>query len=897
MASTVKFLYRMIKNTLLSSNSPELDEHQTHEISEQFTFVDGDLDLSHKLSNPSKETTKVKGTVVLMKKNFLDLDDVKASVVDRVDEILGHKVSLQLISAVNADPANKCRGKPGKPAFLENWEAKFTPLTATDATFGVTFEWEEEAGVPGAFLIKNFHQKEFYLKTLTLDDVPGRGRVCFICNSWIYPSEYYKRDRIFFSNQTYLPSQTPEPLRSYREEELENLRGNGIGKLEEWDRIYDYDVYNDLGDPDKGPKYERKILGGSADYPYPRRGRTGRLPTATDPKSESRLPLHKSLEIYVPRDEKFNQLKMSDFAAYALKLLSQFLLAELEASNFTEFDTFEDELKIYDDGFKFPFESLVHKLRDLVPMELVKELLRSDGEHLCKFPMPQVIKEDKSAWRTDEEFAREMLAGLNPIIICSLKEFPPTSNLDPKVFGDQKSAITVEHIKKNLDGLAVEQAIKDNRLFILNHHDTLMPYLRRINTTTTKTYATRTLLFLKEDGTLKPVAIDLSLPHPDGDHLGAVSKVYTPAIDGQEAIVWQLAKAYVAVNDSGFHQLISHWLNTHAVVEPFVIATNRQLSVLHPIYKLLHPHFRDTMFINAFARQTLINACGIVEMTVFPSKFAMEMSAVIYKNWMFLDQALPTDLIKRGMAVEDSNAPHGLRLLIQDYPFAVDGLEIWAAIKIWVEEYCHFYYKSDDMIQGDTELQAWWKELREKGHGDKKDEPWWPKMQTVQELINSCTIVIWIASALHAAVNFGQYPYAGYLPNRPTLSRRFMPEPGTQEYEELNTNPENAFLKTITPQMQTLLGISLIEMLSRHTADEVYLGQRDTPEWTNDQEPLQAFERFGKRLREIEKRITQMNCDEKWKNRSGPVKVPYTSFYASSEMGLTGKGIPNSVSI
>lgn len=39
-----------------------------------------------------------------MKKNFLDLDDVKASVVDRVDEILGHKVSLQLISAVNADP-------------------------------------------------------------------------------------------------------------------------------------------------------------------------------------------------------------------------------------------------------------------------------------------------------------------------------------------------------------------------------------------------------------------------------------------------------------------------------------------------------------------------------------------------------------------------------------------------------------------------------------------------------------------------------------------------------------------------------------------------------------------------------------------------------------------------
>jgi linoleate 9S-lipoxygenase len=254
------------------------------------------------------------------------------------------------------------------------------------------------------------------------------------------------------------------------------------------------------------------------------------------------------------------------------------------------------------------------------------------------------------------------------------------------------------------------------------------------------------------------------------------------------------------------------------------------------------------------------------------------------------------------MAVPDSSYPHGLRLLIKDYPYAADGLEIWSAIKSWVSEYCSIYYPTDDMVQDDSELQSWWMEIRNQGHGDKKDEPWWPKMQTQAELIQSCTIIIWVASALHAAVNFGQYPYAGYLPNRPTVSRRFMPEPGTPEYAELESNPDLAFLKTITAQFQTLLGVSLIEILSRHSTDEIYLGQRDTPEWTSDTEALAAFERFREKLMTIENRIIEMNNDSKWKNRVGPVKLPYTLLYPntsdySKQGGLTGKGIPNSISI
>ncbi|TMW83708.1 hypothetical protein EJD97_000920, partial [Solanum chilense] len=106
--------------------------------------------------------------------------------------------------------------------------------------------------------------------------------------------------------------------------------------------------------------------------------------------------------------------------------------------------------------------------------------------------------------------------------------------------------------------------------------------------------------------------------------------------------------------------------------------------------------------------------------------------------------------------------------------------------------------------------------------------------------------------ALQTTVNFVQYPYGGYLVNCPTLSRKFMPEAGSAEYEELKTNPGNVYLKTIVPQLQTLLGISVLEILSRCASDEVYLGQRDISEWTEDQEPLLAFERFGKKREEVE---------------------------------------------
>lgn len=479
-----------------------------------------------------------------------------------------------------------------------------------------------------------------------------------------------------------------------------------------------------------------------------------------------------------------------------------------------------------------------------------------------------------------------------------MQEFPIVSKLDPAVYGPPESALTKDILEKQMNGLmTVEQALEQKRLFILDYHDVFLPYVHKVRELPETTlYGSRTVFFLTDLGTLMPLAIELT--RPQSPTKPQWKRAFTHGADATDSWLWKLAKAHVITHDTGYHQLVSHWLRTHCCVEPYIIATNRQLSRMHPVYRLLHPHFRYTMEINALARESLINADGIIEESFWPGRYAIELSSVAYDaTWRFDTEALPEDLVRRGLAVRRDDGE--LELTIKDYPYANDGLLVWSSIKLWASDYVRLYYKSDEDVAGDEELRAWWEEVRTKGHADKKDEPWWPAVDSRDSLVEVLTTIMWVTSGHHAAVNFGQYHYGGYFPNRPTIVRKAMPveENHEQDMKKFMARPEEVMLESLPSQMQAIKIMATLDILSSHSPDEEYMGEYAEPAWLAEPMVKAAFEKFSGRLREIEGTIDERNNDPERRNRCGAGIVPYELLKPFSGPGVTGKGIPNSISI
>lgn len=181
-----------------------------------------------------------------------------------------------------------------------------------------------------------------------------------------------------------------------------------------------------------------------------------------------------------------------------------------------------------------------------------------------------------------------------------------------------------------------------------------------------------------------------------------------------------------------------------------------------------------------------------------------------YREFDFQALKLPDSLVKRGV-INSTELP--------SYPYRDDALKMWDAIKQFVEEIVQIYYKSDEDVTRDEEIQDWISEVHNIGlpqHGleGEVDHHVPFEFKSIAELIEVLTVIIFTCSCEHAAQNFGQFDYYAFYPNYPMIMRQPPPsERGTLTMDHL--------LKMLGHTDYVSLQLATVWLLSGYSADEV----------------------------------------------------------------------------
>ncbi len=368
-----------------------------------------------------------------------------------------------------------------------------------------------------------------------------------------------------------------------------------------------------------------------------------------------------------------------------------------------------------------------------------------------RFPDPEFRKD---FWG-DLYFGRQCVAGANPVMLQGVNAQNPL----PKNF------------KVNPEGLSISpeeytQALSGDRLYMVNYESVkpLTESLGEVDGSQKYLTAPIALLMLQDDGNLKPVAIQLDVTQPTSSE----NPIITPP-DKQQ---WKLARSCIQAADGTVHDLITHAVDIHYVMESIIMVSYRQLGMYHPLLALLDPHLQYTLNINVHPlyepdKDGTVPSYG----KMFPPdnpglvKFMGQGMA----NFKFRERAFPNDLKRRH--VENSKL---------NYPYRDDGWPLWNTIQEFTREYVDVYYKDDQDVIDDHELQAWAHELtgsREQGMCGLNDFP--EQFQTVSEVAETIGQIIFTATAHHSAIHYPQHTYAQFVPNMPlSLYQQPLPLPG-----------------------------------------------------------------------------------------------------------------------
>merc|ERR1712176_309352 len=187
----------------------------------------------------------------------------------------------------------------------------------------------------------------------------------------------------------------------------------------------------------------------------------------------------------------------------------------------------------------------------------------------------------------------------------------------------------------------------------------------------------------------------------------------------------------------------------------------------------------------------------------------------------------------------------------------------------YCEEFISLHYTSDELVKEDSELQNMVDEIRNHGFKRLPDQGNFPaSLDTIEQLIEYTTALIWNGSVWHTAVNFAQFNYLSYVPNAPCA----MTSPPPKQDETITME---RILMSLPVKEMARVAIDISYSLSLFSpVEKFYLssvreekGDLRTETMMVDEEEVKCIERLVSRLTDFQKHID---------TRNESLHIPYT---------------------
>ncbi|XP_078679810.1 allene oxide synthase-lipoxygenase protein-like isoform X2 [Branchiostoma floridae x Branchiostoma belcheri] len=394
-------------------------------------------------------------------------------------------------------------------------------------------------------------------------------------------------------------------------------------------------------------------------------------------------------------------------------------------------------------------------------------------------------------WASDAEFGRQFLQGVHPSVLQRCDKVPPYF------------PVPEEAVRRSMDvGKTLRQAVVAGNVYLADYAILDGVIANNVNNVPYFTTSPLALFYVNSAGDFLPIAIQLyQAPGPE-------NPIWTPSDSESD---WLLAKIFLRNADALVQQLQGHILKTHLVLEPFAVAAYRNLPACHPVHKLLIPHLRTTAAFNTILRERIIaEGSPLDKCSSLAGRSRLQMMAKAFKTFHLQSLNLPANLAEQG--TDDA-------MKLPGYYYRDDGLKLWRATEKYVTDMLALYYRDDEAVREDEEVQLWICDSHDNGFNwEDNIDRGVPRMLTsLGDLCELVTIIIFTATTQRAAHANGQRDVYSFIPNAPWALMQ--PPPAIKR-----VSSDDDVAKVLPAKPASLRQAALADFISACGEGEVTLG-------------------------------------------------------------------------